>query len=113
VNDNLTSLVKQLDPIVGQNKKRRMSSVIVLLSDDESQEKALKQLSGTLKHISAGIDNPAGPKAWRIAKDADVTVILYERHQIKANHAFKKDQLDAKAIEKILADVPKIVPSSN
>ncbi len=44
------------------------------------------------------------------APDADVTVILYVNHNVKANHPFKKGELDDKAIEKILADVKLILP---
>jgi hypothetical protein len=36
-------------------------------------------------------------------------VVLYREHLVKANHAFRKGELDAKAIEKIVGDIPKIV----
>ena len=49
------------------------------------------------------------PEKYKIAKDAEVTVLLDENFTVKANHAFKKGELNAKAIDKIAADVPKIV----
>ena len=55
------------------------------------------------------IDNTGGPKSYKVAKDADVTVVLYTDHTVKANYAFKKGDLNDKAIDKILADIPKIL----
>ena len=59
------------------------------------------------------VDNPAGPKGYKVSKDAEVTVVLYTAHTVKANHAFGKGELDDKGIEKVLADVSKILPKSN
>ena len=56
------------------------------------------------------IDNPAGPEKYNFSKDADVTVVLYVDHVVKANHTFKKGELNDKAIEMIVADVSKILP---
>lgn len=55
------------------------------------------------------IDNPAGPKAYNVSKDADVTVVLYVDRKVKANHAFKKGELTDKDIEKFVSEVPMIV----
>ena len=55
------------------------------------------------------IDNAAGPKAYNIAKDADVTVLLYTDFEVKANHSFRKGDLNDAAITKVVADVSKII----
>lgn len=112
VSDPLTSLVKQLDAVTGKNQAADMGSFVVFCSDAEPLEKQLKQLGAKeqLKHIILSIDNPAGPEGYNVAKEADVTVVLYREHKVLANHAFKKGELTAKGIEKILADVPKILP---
>ncbi|MBI2805896.1 MAG: hypothetical protein HYX68_13025 [Planctomycetes bacterium] len=114
VSDSLTSLVKKIDVITAKNKKARMGSFVVFLSDDEKLSDSLGSLATKqgLKSCVLSIDNPAGPKAYHVAKDADVTVVLYNKRKVIANYAFKKGQLNAKAIEKILADVPKILPAS-
>lgn len=111
ISDPLTSLVKKLDAEVAKNKSAKLRSALVMLTDDEGVEKKLKELHEKqgVNHVSLGIDNPAGPRAWKVAKEADVTVVLYSKRQFKANHAFKKGDLDDKAIDKILADLPKIV----
>ena len=64
-----------------------------------------------LKKIVLAIDNPAGPQKYKVSKEADVTVVLYNEHLVKANYAFKKGQLKNKDIEKIVSDVSKIVPT--
>jgi hypothetical protein len=91
-----------------------MRSCVVFLSDEEGLEKKLKDLAehAGLKNVSLGIDNPAGPKTYKIAKEAEVTVVLYVKGKIKANHAFRKGELTAAAIEAVLADVPKLVAKS-
>jgi hypothetical protein len=108
----LTSLVKKLDEVTGKNQAAEMGSFVVFCSDAENLEKQLKQLATKeqLKHIVLSIDNPAGPDGYNVAKDADVTVVLYLERKIIANYAFKKAELTAKEIDKILADVPRILP---
>ena len=55
------------------------------------------------------IDTPTGPPSYHIAKDADVTVLLYVDKTVKVNRAFKKGELDNKAIMAVLGDLPKIL----
>ena len=37
ITDELTSLVKQMDAVVGKNKSERMASFVVLLTDDPDE----------------------------------------------------------------------------
>ena len=115
VSDGLTSLVKKIDAATAENKKAKMGSFVVFLSDDENLADSLKALAEKtgIKSCVLSIDNPAGPKGYAVAKEADVTVVLYNKRKVMANHAFQKGQLNAAAIEKVLADIPKILPSSN
>lgn len=113
VSDSLTSLVKKLDAATVANSKAKMGSFVVFCSDDDDALKEkLKELAKKedLKKIVLTIDQPDGPKAYKVAKDADVTVILYNQRKVEANHAFKKGELDEKAIDAIVADVKKILP---
>jgi hypothetical protein len=112
ISDSLTSLVKKIDEATAANKSARMGSFVVFLSDDEGMEAKIKELAKKLdlKHTVLTLDNPAGPKGHEVAKEADVTVVLYTKREVKANHAFKKGSLKEKDIEAIIADVSKIVP---
>ena len=60
-------------------------------------------------HSILTIDNPAGPSSYHIAKDAAVTVVLYVNKTVKANHTFKKGELNDKSIDSVLGDLPKIL----
>src|SRR5262249_52271255 len=85
--------------------------LLVMLSDDDDLEERLKDFARVqgFKHVSLSMDDPGGPPAWRLAKDADVTVILYNRRTVAANHAFRKGGLDEKAIATVMADLPGLV----
>ena len=107
----LTSLVKKLDAATVANKSKRMGSFAVFLSDDEKLPDQLKSLAEKegLKEFVLTTDNPAGPKGYNVAKDADVTVVLYNNRNVKANFAFKKGELNDAAVEKVVGAVSKIV----
>ncbi|HEY7422688.1 MAG TPA: hypothetical protein VH682_00375 [Gemmataceae bacterium] len=112
INDGLTSLVKKIDEATDKHSSCRMGSFVVFCSDDEGLRKKLEALAKKekLKHIVLTIDNPAGPERYNIAKDADVTVVLYTKQNVKVNYAFKKDKMTEKDIDRIVSDVSKILP---
>ena len=112
ITPELTQLIKRIDEATGKNQKRSMGSLVVLLSDSETLEKELKELAKKekIQHCILTIDKPEGPEDYNIAPGAEVTVVLYTKHTVKANRAFKKGDLDNKSIEAILADLGKILP---
>lgn len=112
LSEPLVKLIARIDAATGQHKQRDMGSFVVFLSD---KEELRAQLEATAKkhklaHIILSTFDPAGPEGFQVADKADVTVVLYENHKVQANHAFTKGQLTDKAIDAILADVPKILP---
>lgn len=111
INAPLTSLVKKIDEATSKNGDQNMCSYVVMLCDDESLEKKLKAFSDDEKLTKTAlmIENPTGPPDYKIAKAADVTVLLYVKKNVKVNRAFKKGELDGKAIQSILDDLPKIL----
>jgi hypothetical protein len=108
----LTKLIQQLDTATAKNRDKNMGSFVVFLSDKEGLADQLKKVAGDakLQHTVLAIDNPAGPEKYNVARDADVTVVLYSRHNVLANHTFRKGQLNDAAITRIMSDVPKILP---
>lgn len=111
VNPQLTALIKKLDEATEKNSDKKMGSFVVFCSDSENLSKELKQMARKEKlgSIILSIDNPAGPDDYKVAKDADVTVVLYNKFEVKANYAFKKGDLKDGDVEKIVGDVSKIV----
>jgi hypothetical protein len=108
----LTSLVKKIDAATASNKSCKMGSFVVFLNDDEDLKKKLEDLAEKekIEKTVLTIDNVAGPAKYKIAKDADVTVVLYTNRTVKANYAFKKGELKKSDIEKIVRDIKKILP---
>jgi hypothetical protein len=109
--DDLTALIKKVDACTEQNKDAKMGSFVVYLNDSEGLSDQLKKVAEkeNIKNTILSIDNPAGPKSYNVSKEADVTVVLYVNRVVKANRAFRKDELKDKDIELIVADVPKIL----
>jgi hypothetical protein len=115
INDPLTSLVKKLDAAVAKHNDCKMGSFVVFCNDEEGLPEKAKDLAEKEKlgKVILTVDNVQGPPSYKIAKDAEVTVVLYTKHQVKANYAFKKGDLKDKDIEKIVADLSKILPAKD
>lgn len=105
-------MVKKLDAAAIENKGCKMGSFVVVMTDDDKSEDALKKMAEKegIKKVVLTIDNPNGPPKWKIEKDADVTVLLYVKGTVKESLAFGKGKLDDKAIETVIAKLDSIKP---
>jgi hypothetical protein len=115
VSDPVKKLIKEVDAATVKNGDAKMGSFFVFLGDEEATEAKLKDLvkSEDLKKTILCVDGNSSPEveAYKVAKDADVTVVLYTNRVVKANHSFKKGAMTDKDVEKVIADLPKILPS--
>src|SRR6202035_4160084 len=86
VTPQVATLLKKLDEATEKNSQANMGSFAVFCSDKEGLEGTLKDLAAKqgLKKLVLSIDTPAGPKSYEIAKDADVTVLLYNEFTVRA-----------------------------
>ena len=113
ITDNLASLVKQIDKKVAANKDKKMAAFVVLLTDDpDADEAKLKALAKKYKIKNVPLtlfDGVAGPPNYKVAKDADLTVLMWSGLSVKVNHAFAKGKLNKKSVKKIVADTAKIL----
>lgn len=111
--DDLASLVKQLDEVVGKNTDKKMGGFVVLLSEnpdaDEAKVKAFAEKHGIKKLPLTMFDGVAGPPSYKLAKAADVTVLMWVKHEVKVNHAFGKGRLTASAVKQVVTDTAKIL----
>jgi hypothetical protein len=113
VSDATVRLLAQVDAATAKHKDNGLCSFAVFLGDPEALAPRLREIArkNDLKHlVLSSMENPAGPKGYKVAREADLTVVLYQEHLVQANHAFKKGELKDKAIETILADLPRILP---
>ncbi len=107
----LTSLVKQVDAEIAKDKSLK-SFVVVLTGDSAKTSEALKDLArkGDVKNVPLTlVEDPAGPPDYKIARDADVTVMLWKGGKVKFNHAFAKGKLTDADVKSIVADIPKLL----
>jgi hypothetical protein len=112
ISDPLTGLVKKIDAATAKSDKK-MGSFVVFLNDTEKFDKQLKELAKKekLDHtVLSLVDKPDGPSGYNIAKDADVTVLLYVDKKVTVNHAFKKGELKDKDVETIVGEFAKMMP---
>jgi hypothetical protein len=107
----LTSLVKKVDEATAKHKADRMGSFVVFCTDDQSMKKKLEDLikKENIKQTVLTIDTPAGPDGYDVAKEADVTVVLYVQKTVKVNRAYGKGQFTEKDVTRILAHLPEIL----
>jgi hypothetical protein len=113
VTEPLTDLVQRLGSEVAKHKPAKLRLIVVILSDDEALEERLKNLGKNqgIKNAHLALMEPDGPKHYKLSKEADVTVVMYKRRKVEANHAFAKGKLNEAGVASILADLPKLVPN--
>lgn len=106
----LSALLKTID--AATTKQNRLRSFAVYLTDDDKAEATLKNLAkaNALKQCVLCIDNPAGPRGYQLAPEAEVTVVLYARHKVEATFAFRKGELKGEASGRIMTRVRQMLP---
>jgi hypothetical protein len=112
----LMDLLQKLDEAVGRYKNAELRAGAIVLSDNFANEQTRKDLlqkleasAKDLKHVLIAVDGAAGPDNYKISKDAEVTVLLYEKHKVLANFAFAKDKFTDNDVSTIMAAVKKMV----
>jgi hypothetical protein len=109
----LTSLVKKIDAATAENNKAKMGSFVVFLGDEDELKTKVKELGDkeSVKNcILSTMSTPAGPEKYQVAKDAAVTVVLYNKRKVEANFTFEKGKLTDADVDKIVGELTKILP---
>ena len=106
----LASLVKQIDKKIGENESLK-SFVVIMTKDRQNTEDALNKLAkdASVKHVPLTmIGEKDGPPDYEVSADADVTIVMWNKHTVKANYGFKGELTD-KDIETIMSGIPKVL----
>lgn len=113
ITDDLTGLVKKIDEIVVANEDKNAAAFLVLLSEDPDaaapqleQLAEVQEIRGTPLTVYDGI---AGPPAYSIAEEAEVTVLMWVEGEVKVNYALAADELSAEKIEEIVGSTNEIL----
>lgn len=112
--ESLTGLVKKLDAAVEKNADEKLAAFVNLLGDnhgalEDNAKKLGKKVNAPNVPIVVPVEYENGPADYGINPAADVTVILAVKGKVVANRAYGPGQLNEKAVEQILSDVPKIL----
>lgn len=115
--DAVFELIKKLD---AETEFSKELAAIVFLSEDEAILNPLKAflekhkireviLTVNSRASQRGTFSSSVPPVWKISDEAEVTVILFDKRRYAvANFAFRKGELEEKAIYRILTAVAKI-----
>jgi hypothetical protein len=109
----VAALIKQIDAATAARTDCRLGSFVVFLGDADKWSPPVRALAEKhgIRNTILTVDEAAGPKSYRIAPEAAVTVLLYTHHTVKANHAFRAGELNDKLTAAILADLDKMLPA--
>jgi hypothetical protein len=113
LDDSVAKLVKEIDTKVGENKDKGMRAFVVLLTDDpdaaSAQLKKFAKKHGIKNVPLTSFENTSGPGSYKIAKDAGLTIMMWNKMRVKVNHASAKTELSAEKIKEVVADTKKIL----
>jgi hypothetical protein len=110
LSEPMASLAKRIDDKLIEKKARelRCRGLIIWLSDDEELPAKVKALAHKQppKRVESAFDSPDGWKrSWGIAKEAEVTIVLYVKRKVQASYAFRAGEFDEKAIGRVLRNI--------
>ena len=126
----LTRFIKKVDEATGAHQKESLGSYVVLICDTQDREADLKALAETekIQHtlLAMVVINESelnkGPE-WRtrglkrlqakFGGEAEITLVLASEQRVRASFAFRKGELKDNDIDRILADLPKILPKKD
>jgi hypothetical protein len=110
VDGALTSLVKRIDAEL-QNDETLRGYVVVLTEDEDATNEQLEKVwkdEKLQKLPLTTFGTKAGPKNYKINKEADVSVHLWVKRKIKSSFAFKSKDLDDDKIKEVVAAIKKL-----
>lgn len=107
----LGKLVTKLDAACMKHEKQELGSFVVFLDASDSLQATLRKVAAgdAFKKLVLALESESAIPEYKASVDAEVTVMLYVRHDVKANFAFRKGELDDAAIERVIAALPKIL----
>jgi hypothetical protein len=118
--DHLTSLVKTIDKQLEESSARhktgsKLGVFVVFCSDDPGLKQQLQNLIAKegLKNIVLSLSptNGRGPLKYRVAREADLTVVVYQNYyQVAANFVLDSEDLTADRTNDIIKSLRKVLP---
>jgi hypothetical protein len=110
--DELGKLVAKLDSAIGDPKHPELRGWVTFLGDDQTalDPRIVKWgQSHAIKNMPLGVfEDVVGPPAYRVSREADVTVLLFVKQKVVANFAFRAGELTPAATDRVAKAVPRL-----
>jgi hypothetical protein len=111
VSDPLGRLLAACDDAVARRPKDAMRAWMTVLGEKtiglDELGKWAKQKG--LKSVPVGVfDDAAGPPSYKLARDADVTVLLFVNRKVVVNAAFRPGELDDGAVKRLADEMARL-----
>ena len=119
ISDDWTRVVKTLDrkldeTMTRQKRQDKLGVFVILCTDDDKMQAKMKELTekeGLKQVVLSTFKGVNGPPRYRVAREAAYTVAVYkDHHDVSANFALRKGELDegwsAKIVAAIAAELP-------
>jgi hypothetical protein len=111
--DGLGKLCQELDRAVAEHKKGELKAWVTFLNDNQLSFDPKVVRWGkkyALRTIPLGVfEDVAGPPSYRLAQDADITILLFVKQEVTASFAFRPGELTKDNLRKVLKALPAIV----
>ena len=113
LSDPLGKLTHELDKALNQYRNAQLRAWVTFLSDDQTSLDP-KVVRWGQKHATGNVplavfEDLDGPPSYRLARDADVTILLSTRQRVVANFAFRAGELTEERVREVLGALPQIV----
>jgi len=113
LDENVASLIEQIDGTVAKNSDKKMSAFLVMMSDSpEDHKSSLEKLATTRKIGDTPLTlfkDSKGPAGYNVSKEASVSIMMWTADGVKVNHSFPAGKLTADEVAKVVADTKKIL----
>ena len=105
--EKLAKFCKELDEEIEEHADTKLTAFVNMIgAEEESLKKSAADFVSKhgIKRVAFVVpeDMKNGPEDFKIAPDADVTVVCYKEGEVKANHAFAAGGLSDEKIEAIV-----------
>ena len=87
--------------------------MVVFLTDDTKETaKKLEALAAkcVLEHVPLTlVNNPYGPQDYKIADDAEVTILMWKGATVRVNRAYARGGMTEADVKRVVADLPRVM----
>jgi hypothetical protein len=109
----LTEPLAKLDKAVGNHKSSDLRAWVTFLSNDQTgldPQVVAWAKEHAVRSVPLGIfEDAGGPPSYRLAKDAEVTILMFAKQKVAGNFAYRAGELTDERIKEVMNSLPKIL----